>query len=202
MCGQGPSCCQLSVLPWEIVLRDVYGLLAKCSRGKYMKDKIKNKQMNVLQLVFILNLVLCMPLSAFAECNTKDPLSQGQVVYVPAYSHIYIGNREQPFLLTVTLSIRNIDPEHEINVTKVEYYATQGELLTEYVDDSIVLKPLESIRYVVPQRDESGGSGANFIVEWNSEDPVNIPIVEAIMIGTQMQQGVSFTSRGRELLSP
>jgi len=167
-----------------------------------MKDKIKNKQMNVLQIVFILNLVLCMPLATYAESNAMDHSSQGQVVYVPAYSHIYIGNREQPFLLTVTLSIRNIDPDHEINVTKVEYYATQGELLTEYVDDSIVLKPLESIRYVVPQRDESGGSGANFIVEWNSEDPVNIPIVEAIMIGTQMQQGVSFTSRGREIVNP
>jgi hypothetical protein len=36
-------------------------------------------------------------------------------------------------------------------------------------------------------------------VEWKSDKPVNMPIIEAIMIGTQMQQGVSFVSRGREI---
>jgi hypothetical protein len=126
-------------------------------------------------------------------------LSNGQRIYVPVYSHIYSGNKERPFLLTVTLSIRNIDVESQIKINTVDYYATQGELLKKYIDESIILKPLESIRFVVPQRDESGGSGANFIVEWKSDKTVNMPIIEAIMIGTQMQQGVSFVSRGREI---
>ena len=126
-------------------------------------------------------------------------LSNGQRIYVPVYSHIYSGNKERPFLLTVTLSIRNIDVESQIKINTVDYYATQGELLKKYIDESIILKPLESIRFVVPQRDESGGSGANFIVEWKSDKHVNTPIIEAIMIGTQMQQGVSFVSRGREI---
>ena len=43
-------------------------------------------------------------------------LSVGQTIYFPAYSHIYSGNRERPFLLTVTLSIRNIDPTHKITI--------------------------------------------------------------------------------------
>ncbi|MFZ5563764.1 MAG: DUF3124 domain-containing protein, partial [Thermodesulfobacteriota bacterium] len=64
----------------------------------------------------------------------------------------------------------------------------------------VTLKPLESLRYVVPERDTSGGSGANFIVEWKADKPVNPPIVESIMIGTQVQQGISFTSRGQVLL--
>jgi hypothetical protein len=131
----------------------------------------------------------------------KSKLSTGQRVYVPAYSHIYSGNKERPFLLTVTLSIRNIDADHPIRINSANYYATQGELLKEYIDESVVLKPLESMRYVVAQRDDSGGSGANFIVEWESDIPINKPIIEAIMIGTQMQQGVSFVSRGREILS-
>ncbi|MGM0786544.1 MAG: DUF3124 domain-containing protein [Thermodesulfobacteriota bacterium] len=126
----------------------------------------------------------------------KGELSRGQTIYVPAYSHIYSGNREKPFLLTVTLSIRNIDAKRQIQVTKIGYYATKGKLLKNYLDDPVILQPLESIRHVVSQNDSSGGSGANFIVRWQSKKPVNPPIVETIMIGTQMQQGVSFTSRG------
>jgi hypothetical protein len=127
-------------------------------------------------------------------------LSIGQRVYVPAYSHIYSGNRERPFLLTVTLSIRNIDPKHQIQMTLVDYYETQGKLVKRFIDKPVTLKPLESERYVIPERDKSGGSGANFIVEWHSDKFVNPPIIESIMIGTQSSQGISFTSRGREIL--
>jgi hypothetical protein len=101
----------------------------------------------------------------------------------------------------VTLSIRNIDPVHPIEITLVDYYKTQGELLKKYIDTPMTLKPLESLRYIIPEKDESGGSGANFIVEWHSEKLVNRPIIESIMIGTQSTQGISFTSRGREILS-
>ena len=101
--------------------------------------------------------------------------------------------------MTVTLSIRNIDPKHNITITLVDYYETQGKLLKKQIDKPITLKPLESLRYVIPERDKSGGSGANFIVEWQSEKFVNPPIVESIVIGTQAQQGVSFTSRGKEI---
>ena len=102
--------------------------------------------------------------------------------------------------MTVTLSIRNIDPMHLIEITLVDYYETQGKLLKKYIDKPVTLKPLESLRYIIPQKDKSGGSGANFIVEWHSDKPVNRPIIESIMIGTQSTQGVSFTSRGREIL--
>ncbi|WP_155319155.1 DUF3124 domain-containing protein [Desulfosarcina alkanivorans] len=127
-------------------------------------------------------------------------LSDGQTVYVPAYSHIYSGNRERPFLLAATLSIRNIDPSHSITITLVNYYETKGTLLKKFLSTPVFLSPLESLRYVIPERDKSGGSGANFIVEWNSDKLVNPPIVESIMIGTQNQQGVSFTSRGRVII--
>ncbi len=133
------------------------------------------------------------------QASEVTALSSGQTLYVPAYSHIYSGDRERPFLLTVTVSIRNIDPKRSIKVTTVDYYETQGNLLKKFLDKPIQLKPLESIRYVIPERDKAGGSGANFIVEWGSDVPVNSPIVETVMIGTQSQQGVSFTSRGRPI---
>ena len=134
--------------------------------------------------------------------DDKIGLSDGQTIYVPAYSHIYSGNNEKPFLLTVTLSIRNIDPKHRIKITIADYYETQGKRLKKYVDKPVILNPLESLRYIIPERDKSGGSGANFIVEWKSDKFVNPPIVESIMIGTQIQQGVSFTSRGRVITVP
>lgn len=141
-----------------------------------------------------------LPLSLNAAEN-KFGLSKGQLIYVPAYSHIYSGDKEKPFLLAVTLSIRNIDPNHPIKITLVDYYETQGNLLKKYIDKPSTLKPLESLRYVIPEKDKSGGSGANFMVEWQSDKFVNPPIIESIMIGTQSQQGVSFTSRGREVLT-
>ena len=59
------------------------------------------------------------------------------------------------------------------------------------------MKPLASTRYIVPESDRTGGSGANFIVRWEADTEVNKAIVEGIMIGTKMQQGISFVSRGQ-----
>jgi len=144
-------------------------------------------------------LVLIMALLAAANGQAAEqiPLSKGQIVYVPAYSHIYSGNREQAFLLTVTLSIRNVDLAEPITLTRVDYYETQGKFLRKYLEKPVILKSLESTRYIVPQKDEAGGSGANFIVEWRSDKAINPPIIESVMIGTQSQQGISFTSRGQ-----
>lgn len=135
--------------------------------------------------------------SQTAQADEPMALSQGQTVYVPAYSHIYVGNREQPFLLTITLSIRNIDAKHPVVITAVDYYDTEGKRLRQYLEKPVSIGPWESIRYVVPQKDKSGGSGANFVIEWNAKKPVNPVLIEAIMIGAESQQGISFTSRGQ-----
>jgi len=165
---------------------------------KNMESCKKISDMNAL---FCSGLVLMMLLGAVAPARAGEGivLSSGQTVYVPAYSHIYSGNREFPFLLTVTLSIRNIDPKHPITVSAVDYYDTKGAVKKKYLDAPFVLAPFESTRYVVPEKDKSGGSGANFIVEWRSEKTINAPIIESIMIGTQSQQGISFTSRGQAI---
>jgi len=155
---------------------------------------------NFKYFFIFLSICLFSPLSLYAA-DTQIELSKGQRVYVPAYSHIYSGDKEKPFLLTVTLSIRNIDPTNQIKIIQVDYYETQGELLKKHIDNPISLNPLESLRYVIPERDKSGGSGANFVVEWHSDKLVNRPIIESIMIGTQSGQGISFTSRGREIIS-
>src|SRR6056297_605135 len=156
--------------------------------------KMMTKKYILGYLVLLIGLLLCAAGPAFTQGNPN--LSKGQKVYVPAYSHIYTGNRQIPSLLTVTLSIRNIDISHTVEIVSVHYYNTKGELLKKYHPAPIFLKPLESIRYVVDYDDKTGGSGANFIVEWQSKNSLNPPIIESIMIGSRS----SFTSRGQALI--
>ncbi|HSO10711.1 MAG TPA: DUF3124 domain-containing protein [Desulfoprunum sp.] len=146
-------------------------------------------------LLFLLTLLPAMAAGA-ADVPAK---TSGQTVYVPAYSHIYHGNKNAKLLLSVTLSIRNVDPDNPITITVVDYYETQGKLVRQFVKAPVSLGPLGSERYIIPQDDSSGGSGANFIVKWQAAAPANPPIIETVMIGTQSQLGISFTSRGQAL---
>lgn len=132
-----------------------------------------------------------------ADAASEMLLSKGQTVYVPVYSHIYSGDREHPFYLAATLSVRNTDPKHAITILSVDYYDSKGKLLRPYLENPIILNPLATTRYIIKESDKSGGSGANFIVKWKSDAKINAPIIESIMIGTKTQQGISFISRGR-----
>lgn len=147
-----------------------------------------------LQLVIWGAILASVPPAAAGVKKVKS-----QTVYVPAYSHIYYGDREAPFYLAVTLSIRNTDPSRSIQIVAVDYFDTEGKLITKYLDREVKLLPLGSTRYVVKESDKVGGSGANFIVKWKSEDRVTEPIIETVMISTATQQGISFTSRGQAI---
>jgi hypothetical protein len=154
-------------------------------------------QMKGCFYLFIFAFIVATNSLSFANSQEEIPLFKGQTLYVPSYSHIYAGNRELPILLAVTLSIRNVDFKQSIILTSVDYYGTKGELIKKYLKEPIVLGPFETTRYVIPRDDKSGGSGANFLVEWKSGKSVNPPIVESVMIGAEGQQGISFTSRGQ-----
>jgi hypothetical protein len=156
--------------------------------------------LKVTTIFIVVACITAMPSPLIAQgCN--DGLSKGQTFYVPAYSHIYIGNKKRPFDLAVTLSIRNIDLNSAITLTEVNYYGSQGNLVKSFVDKAETIKPQESLRFVIAEDEKNGGSGANFIVKWTSTTKVNSPIIESIMIGTRSSQGISFTSRGRAISS-
>lgn len=145
-------------------------------------------------------LVLTITVFAMAAPAVADMrLFKGQTVYVPVYSHIYSGDREQPFYLAATLSIRNTDTAHAITITAVDYYDSAGKFLKHYLEKAFSLDAMATKRYVVPESDKSGGSGAKFIIKWQSDQPVTEPLIESVMISTKTQQGISFTSRGRVL---
>lgn len=123
--------------------------------------------------------------------------STGQTVYIPIYSHIYAGDRENPVYLAATLSIRNVDLKKTITLTRADYYDSKGRLIKSYIDTPVVLDAMSSTRYVIKESDKIGGSGANFIVQWTASQPVNPPLMESVMISTRSALGISFTSRGR-----
>lgn len=130
----------------------------------------------------------------------RTKVVMGQTLYVPIYSHIYhYNNQDNVMNLSATLSIRNTDLTNSIIITSVRYYNTDGQLIRQDVETPVELKPLASTDFFIAADDTSGGSGANFIVEWVAEKKVYEPVIEAVMISTSFQQGISFVSPAKVL---
>ena len=123
----------------------------------------------------------------------------GQLIYVPAYSHIYHVRQDRDFQLTVTLSIRNPFPWRSITINRVDYFNSAGQFVRGYLHDTMTLAPMETLEFVVDQNDESGGSGANFLIGWEGSEEDAGPIAEAVMIGTASGQGLSFVTTGTRI---
>lgn len=132
------------------------------------------------------------------EIEGKIPVKYAHVdsVYVPIYSDIYSRSKDSRFLLTATLSIRNTSYNDTLLISTIDYFDTQGELVRNYLDKTIYLKPMASIDYVIDEDDDTGGIGANFIVVLHTETEKVKPVIQAIMISTNGQQGIAFTTDG------
>jgi hypothetical protein len=152
----------------------------------------------LLSLCSILSaVVLLISTATTARAGSEIALYAGQTVYVPIYSHIYSGLRGNPFSLAATLSIRNTDLKHSITLVSIKFYDSAGKLVKEYLEKPAELKAMASTRYILTEGDSAGGSGANFLVKWQSRTKVNPPLIEGVMIGTRSGQGISFVSRGQ-----
>ena len=115
--------------------------------------------------------------------------------YVSAYSHAYVGNG-QPVLFAITLSVRNVDPQRSLVLRRVDYHATEGERVRAMLPEARTLPPLGTAEFFVDRSDESGGSGANFLVEWEIAPGARRPLVEAVQLGSQGPVGYSFVTVG------
>lgn len=125
----------------------------------------------------------------------KDSLDSGET-YLSIYSSIYSQTEHTTHNLTATVSIRNTSRKDTIYVESAEYYNTAGSLIRTYFDKPIYILPLETIEIVIDERDMEGGSGANFIFDWQADLNATEPIFDAVMISTSGQQGLSFTTQG------
>lgn len=127
-----------------------------------------------------------------------DSLRKGST-YLPVYSQIYSLTKIGTHNLTATVSLRNINPNDSVYVLKAEYFNTHGEHIRTYFNNPIYLAPLETVEIVIDERDNLGGTGANFIFDWAVKSKSHSPLFEAVMISTTGRQGLSFSTRGVEI---
>lgn len=120
-------------------------------------------------------------------------------IYVPVYSTIYYENKGRTLELTATVSVRNTDLKNRIVLRAVDYYGTDGKLLKSYLTEPVEVLPMSAADFVIARTDVSGGTGANFVVNWVSEAKVSPPLAEAVMVSTGSSQSISFVSRGQTI---
>ena len=129
--------------------------------------------------------------------NSNFEKARGQILYLPLYSNIPHSEKLGEFDLSGFVTIHNTDLTKNLKITHIYYFDNNGELKKDFlVKDTLVLKPLQSKSFFIPYKDKSG-TGANFLIEWKTEIPINIPLVETVMLNLQNSQGVSFLSNGK-----
>ena len=53
---------------------------------------------------------------------------------------------------------------------------------------------MDTLEFLVERRDVVGGSGANFVIQWESEAPVSPPLVQALHAELQTNRAIVFTT--------
>jgi hypothetical protein len=146
--------------------------------------------------------------SCWAAAQEAPPLSSGQSLYLPVYSHLYHGDvhsrtgKPSETLVSTHVSIRNTDMKMPIRIASARYYNTEGRLLREYLPAPQTIPPLGTYELFVPRSDSSGGSGANFIIDWSADKPANPPLVEALHADIREARTLLFVTTGRPLQIP
>ena len=137
--------------------------------------------MKSLSIIFMLALMLTLN-----SANAAEELSQGQTLYLPIYSHIWHGNKivdgKYPVKSQVSalVSIRNTSLKTPIRITTARYYSTDGKLLKEYLEKPVEIGAMGTLELFVERKESEGGSGANFIIQWDATSSTNPPMVEAV----------------------
>lgn len=131
----------------------------------------------------------------FASPNGSDSLEFGKS-YLSIYSQIYSSTETKAYNLTAMVSIRNTSETDTIFVLKADYYDTNGKLIQKYIKKPIYLAPMETVEIIINEKDILGGTGSNFIFDWNMKENSSTPLFEAVMNSTLGQQGLSFTTQG------
>ena len=148
-----------------------------------------------------LALVLCVSFAAAAQAPAR---SSGQTLYLPIYSHVWHGdldNKGQPAkaLVSISVSIRNTDPAKSIRVHSAQYFDTDGKRLREYITTPRTIPKMGTIELFIPRSDDTGGSGANFVIVWKSETPASPPIVEGFHANLPAGRSIAFTTTARPI---
>ena len=156
--------------------------------------------MPLINLILIAALWVC----GSAAAQTPATRSSGQMLYLPIYSHVWHGDLDSKgepakALVSVSVSIRNTDPAKAIRITSALYYDTGGKKLKEYIPAPRTIPPMGTLELFIPRSDDSGGSGANFVIVWRSDTPASPPIVEGFHANLPAGRSIAFTTSARPI---
>lgn len=138
--------------------------------------------------------------STAAVGQEARPLVKAQTLYLPVYSHMLYGNlgksgKASQVLLSTLVSIRNTDGKRPLRVFSARYFDTHGALLGERVPTAVSVPPYGTLELFVELNDASGGSGANFVIKWDAEQPINPPLVESLHVNMDGGKAVVFMTQ-------
>lgn len=132
------------------------------------------------------------------DISNKDSLEHGKS-YLSVYSQIYSISQHQKFNLTCMISLRNTSDIDTIYLLKAEYFDTHGTSIRSYFKGPIYMAPLETVEIIIDEKDITGGTGANFIVEWKTPKGCSEPLFEGVMNSLQGTQGLSFITQAKRI---
>ena len=127
-----------------------------------------------------------------------DSLENGST-FLSIYSQIYLRTDQDEADLTVTVSLHNPNITDSLYINKAVYYDTHGKAIRTYFDKTIFVLPMETVQIVIDGIDKEGGTGANFMFDWQMKPTSREPLFEAVMISTYGQQGISFVTEGKRV---
>jgi hypothetical protein len=148
-------------------------------------------------------LLACLPLWAGAQAVGRV---SAQTLYLPVYSHILHGEIERSgspakTLVSVLVSVRNTDTARPMRVTAAQYFDTAGQRIKEFVTAPRVIPPMGTLELYVPTSEDKGGSGANFLITWKADAPINPPVVEALHANLPAGRSIVFLTQARVIQS-
>jgi len=151
--------------------------------------------------------LVLLSLVLFCSAAGAQERSKGEALYLPVYSHIWHGEagrdgKPARTLVSVSVSIRNTDPANAIRVTSAQYYDTDGRKLKEYFPKPVVIGPMGTREIFISRSDDTGGSGANFVVIWSADAAVSPPVVQAMHVDLPGGRSVVFTTTATRIPPP
>ncbi len=148
--------------------------------------------MKNLAKALLLIMVMIMGLSLVTGMAAGQvKLVKGQTLYLPIATS-YMTD-DYSFNVNATIFIHNTDPDHAINIVKMDFYNTSGKLVEKYLQQPLKLNPSAGTRIRV-KHSLSGeeGAAAHFIIQWQAETKVVEPLVRGLLLGSRGTRGYSF----------
>jgi len=145
------------------------------------------------KISILISLLVCLVLASSPAIGGGFTKSIGQTIYAPANHNCYFlrpapENMEEWYCtlsIDSRLVIRNLDLNHSITVTEINFHDPDGDLYSELLEQPLEIQPLASATFAVPRSGPDSPpywtvfteGRPSFIVKWTAERRVHPPII-------------------------